>query len=199
VVIPSLVISVEDFFERYPDGQILSPKTGTDSEERYGTNPYENYDSENNKPYERFFDHDKINSRLAPMERVIDLKGIDGYKIYPFTIIAKEEVINDTYDGRNIVIFYKEGTVSVLDKKEISESKEIGSATVFSSKLDGKTLSFRKQNNEFIDNETNSVWDITGRCIKGKLKNKELMPERHSNHFAFAWLNFYPESEIYGE
>lgn len=199
VVIPSLVISVEDFFERYPDGQILSPKTGTESEEMYGINPYENYDSEDNKPYERFFDPNKINSRLPPMERIIDLKGSHGYKIYPFSLIAKEQVINDTYDGRNIVIFYKEGTVSVLDKKEIAESREIGSATVFSSDLDGKTLSFRKQNNEFIDNETNSIWDITGRCIKGKLKDKELMPERHSNHFAFAWLNFYPESEIYGE
>jgi len=199
VVIPSMVISVEDFFERYPDGLILSPKTGTDSEARYGTNPYENYDSEDNKPYERFFDPNNINSRLPPMERIIDLKGSDGHKIYPFTIIAKEEVINDTYDGRNIVIFYKGGTVSVLDKKEISESKEIGSATVFLSDLDGKTLTFRKQNNEFVDNETNSVWDITGRCIKGKLKDKELMTERHSNHFAFAWLNFYPESEIYGE
>lgn len=198
-VIPSLVISVEDFFIRYPDGQILSPETGTDAQERYGMNPYENYDSEDNLPYERYFDHSKLDSRLQPMERVIDVKGSDAYKIYPFSIIAKKGVINDRYDGRNIVIFYKEGAVSVLDNKEIAKSKNIGSATVFSSDIEGQVLTFKKKNNKFVDNETNSVWDITGRCTKGELKGKELNPEPHSNHFAFAWLTFHPESEIYEE
>ena len=198
-VIPSMVISVEDFFSRYPEGKILSPETGTVSEEHYGTNPYENYDSESNKPWERFFDYAKLDSRLPPMERVIDVEGSNGYKIYPFSIITKEGVINDRYDGRNIVILYKEGTVSILDKKEIAKSKAIGSAIIFSSELEGKILTFEKINGEFIDKETGSIWDITGRCIKGKLKGKELKPEPHSNHFAFAWLAFHPESIIYGE
>lgn len=196
-VIPSLVISVDDFFSRYPNGKILSPETGTTSQVRYGTNPYENYDNENNKPYERYFDHTKLDARLSPMERLIDIKGSDGYKVYPFSVIAKEGVINDHYDGRNIVIFYKEGTVSVLDKKEIAKSKDIGSATVFSSELENKILTFEKIKGEFVDKETNSIWDITGRCIRGQLKGKELMPEIHSNHFAFAWFSFHPESEIY--
>lgn len=198
-VIPSLVISVEEFFNRYPDGKILSPETGTKSEERYGTNPYENYDDESNKPWERFYNHTKLDPRLPPMERVIDVKGDNGYKIYPFSIIAKEGTINDSYDGKDIVIFYKEGTVSVLDNKEIEKSKAIGSATVFSSELDGNSLTFEKKNGEFIDKETGSVWDITGLCLQGQLKGKELWPEPHSNHFAFAWLTFHPESEIYGQ
>jgi len=36
-ILPSLFISVEEFFERYPNGKILSKKTGfTESEKRYG-------------------------------------------------------------------------------------------------------------------------------------------------------------------
>lgn len=73
-VIPSLVISVEDFFGRYPNGKILSPNTGTDSQKNYGKNPYENYDNESGKPYERYFDHAKLGYKLPPMERLIDLK-----------------------------------------------------------------------------------------------------------------------------
>lgn len=198
-VIPSLVISVEEFFLRYPEGKILSTETGTESQERYGTNPYNNYDSDTNKPYERFYDHTRLDTRLPAMERIIDVEGSNGYKIYPFSIIAKEGVINDSYDGKNIVIFYKEGTVSVLDNKEISKSKAIGSATVFSSELNGQLLTFEKISTKIIDKETGSVWDITGRCIEGQLKEKELIPESHSNHFAFAWLSFHPESIIYGQ
>lgn len=196
-VIPSLVISVKDFFDRYPNGKILSPNTGTDAQTSYGTNPYENYDNKSGKPYERYFDHAKLGTKLPPMERLIDLKGGDSYKVYPFSVIAEEGVINDYYNGRNIVIFYKEGTVSILDKKEIAESKDIGSATVFSSELDGKILTFEKINGGFVDMETRSVWDITGLCIKGQHIGKELIPEKHSNHFAFAWFAFHPESEIY--
>jgi len=196
-VIPSLVVSVEDFFSRYPNGEILSPKTGTASQKRYGTNPYENYDDEHNKPFERYFNHTKLDTRLSPMERIIDIKGRDGYKVYPFSVIAKEGVINDFYDGRNIVIFYKKGTVSILDKKEIAKSKDIGSATVFLSELEGRILTFGKIKGEFVDKETKSIWDITGKCIRGQLKGKELMPEIHSNQFAFAWFSFHPESEIY--
>lgn len=198
-IIPSMVISVDEFFNRYPDGKILSPETGAASQERYGTNPYENYDNESNKPWKHFYDHTKLDSRLPPMERVIDLKGNDGYKIYPFSIIAEEGIINDTYDGMSIVIFYKYGTVSVLDNKKITESKAIGSATVFSSTLDGELLTFKKVNEKFIDNGTGSIWDITGLCVEGLLKGKELIPKPHSNHFAFAWLTFHPESEIYGQ
>ena len=196
-IIPSMVISVQDFFTRYPDGKILSPKTGTNAQSMYGKNPYVNYDSKENLPYDRYFNLEKLDSRLLPMERIIDIEGTNGYKIYPYSVISKKGVINDVYSNKKIVIFYKEGAVSVLDNKDISKSKAIGSATVFSSILEGKPLTFKKKKGLFIDTETQSVWDITGRCINGILKDKILTPEAHSNHFAFAWLAFYPESEIY--
>ena len=196
-VIPSMIISVEDFFERYPNGEILSPNTGTNAQSMYGKNPYVNYDDKASLPYDSFFNLDKLDTRLLPMDRIIDIKGTNGYKIYPFSVISKKGVINDKYSNKSIVIFYKKGTISVLDKKDISKSKDIGSATVFSSVLDGKSLTFKKKNDLFVDIQTKSIWDITGRCIEGKLKGKILTPEAHGNHFAFAWLAFYPESEIY--
>lgn len=194
-VIPSQVISLEDFFERYPKGKVLSPKTK--ESDRYGKNPYVGYDSKDGKPYERFFDPDKIDHRLPPMERLIDLKVDDQIKVYPFSEIAKAGVINDHFEGENVVIFYKKGTVSVLDQKEISNSKNIGSATLFSSKYKGEVLKFEKKGKFFYDNKTNSKWDITGRCIEGELKGEQLRSMIHSNHFAFAFLTFYPDAIIY--
>jgi len=196
-IIPSTVISVEDFFESYPDGQILSPETGTTSEARYGTNPYENYDE--GSPWLKYIDASKIQDRLPPMERVIDIAGTDGYKVYPFSEIKKAGAINDTYDEQEIVIFYKEGTVSVLDEKDIARSRDIGSATAFYRQVDGQSLTFFKKEGQFIDRQTKSTWDITGKVIDGPLKGKKLRAIPHSNHFAFAWFAFHPDSEIYGE
>ncbi len=196
-VIPSVVISVEGFFTSYPKGEILSPETGTSSESRYGTNPYENYDE--GSPWLSYIDESKIQNRLPPMERVIDISGTDGHKVYPISEIKKKGVVNDTYDKQDLVIFYKEGTVSVLDEKEIAKSKDIGSATAFYRKVDDLTLSFIKEDGKFRDQQTNSIWDITGKAIAGPLKGKELRPLPHSNHFAFAWFAFHPDSEIYGQ
>ena len=196
-IIPSQVIAVEDYFERYPEGLILSPETGTDAEAQYGKNPYEHYDASSGKPYARYFEHNSIDDRLPPMERVIDVKGKDGYRVYPFSAIVESGVINDTYDGRAIVIFHKSGMLSVLDEREIKQSTDIGMAAVFDATLGGQRLTFEKRGAKFVDLQTGSIWDITGQCNAGELKGKQLSAIPHSNHFAFAWLNFYPDSEVY--
>lgn len=198
-IIPSLVISVEEFFNRYPKGLILSPQTGTKSESRYGINPYVSYDDEAGKPREVFFEHSNIDDRLPAMERLIDIKGENGYKVYPFSLIQKHGVIHDHFDGTDIVIFHQEGTVSVLDTKEIAKAKSIGSATVFRAELDGETMQFKKVKNGFKDLKTQSLWDITGYCTKGRMKGKSLQPVPHSNHFAFAFLRFHPDALIYNQ
>lgn len=197
-VIPSLLISVEQFIQRFPNGQILSPQTGiAGAEQRYGTNPYEGYDNLAGIPYDMFFETQKIDKRLPPMERVIDVESKGRRKAYPFSAIAKKSVVNDLFNEKNIVIFYSPGTVSVLDEKKISRSRKVGTATLFNAVLDGKKLTFEKTGDAFRDNETKSIWDITGRSISGPLRGKQLRMERHSNHLAFAFLAFFPEAEIY--
>ena len=197
-ILPSLIISVEEFFNRYPQGKILSKKTGfLDSEKHYGTNPYKNYDDKNSKPYERFFDSDKIDKRLPPMERIVDIENNGKYKVYTFKSIEKKGVINDTFESKEVVLFHQSGTVSILDQENINESKDIGTIAVFNRKLEEKELTFKKVKGTFKDMQTNSSWDITGYCFEGELKGKQLQIEPHSNHFAFAWLAFYPDTEIY--
>lgn len=133
------------------------------------------------------------------MERIVDIENNGDYKVYSFTSIAKRGVINDTFKTRNVVLFYKSGAISILDEKDISMSKDVGSVTVFNSNVDGVHLTFKKKNNVFIDIETKSKWDITGKCYSGKHKGKQLQIIPHGNHFAFAWFAFNPTSEIYQE
>mgnify|MGYP004748100471 CR=1 FL=1 len=45
--------------------------------------------------------------------------------------------------------------------------------------------------------ETNSIWDNLGKCIEGKYKGISLQPVIHGQHFAFAWFEFYPSTELF--
>ena len=198
-IIPSLIISVEEFFTRYPDGEILSKKTGfTETEKKYGYNPYKKYDEKEN-PIQHFFNSDKVDKRLPAMERVVDIENNGDYKIYSFSSVEKKGVINDTFKTKKIVLFYKSGTVSVLDENDISASRDVGTVTVFNPVVDERLLNFKKKGKGFMDIETKSKWDITGYCYAGILEGKQLQIVPHSNHFAFAWLAFNPNSEIYEE
>ena len=197
-ILPSLIISVEEFFHKYPEGMILSNRTdNVKLASTYGSNPYVGYDSSDGKPYERYFSPSDVDPRLPAMERVIDIEVNGAYKIYPFTKVAEKGVINDSFKGVYAVLFHSAYTVSVMDASEIAKSKSIGSVTVFHPSVDGRHLSFAKKGKSFTDHQTGSLWDITGNCFKGELLGSQLMILPHSNHFAFAWLAFYPDSEIY--
>ena len=197
-VIPSMIISVKEFFSRYPNGEILSNVTPNEKLSRqYGNNPYVGYDSEDADPYDRFFETSQVDPRLPAMERVIDIEVNGDYKIYPFTKIAEKGVLMDRFKDLDLLFFHSDQTVSVLDARDLSSSKSIGSVTVFNPIVDGQLLSFTKKHASFTDDQTGSKWEITGLCIKGKLKGRQLTLVPYSNHFAFAWLAFFPDSEIY--
>ncbi len=197
-VIPSLIISVEEFFYKYPKGKILSNESSNEKlARRYGNNPYEGYDKKAGRPYDRYFDTSNVDPRLPAMERVIDIEVDGEYKIYPFSKVAEEGTVNDNYKTLHVVLFHSDQTVSAVDANKIRASRSIGSVTVFNAMVNEELLTFKKQHGAFIDDQTESKWDITGKCFEGKMKGTQLMIVPHSNHFAFAWLAFFPESEIY--
>ena len=130
------------------------------------------------------------------MERTFNLHG-DYSKVYSISVIKEKKVINDNTNATAIVLFYELGMVSVLDQKEVDQSQDIGSVTMFDPIINGKKYTFYKEDGIFKDKETNSEWTIAGKCTKGKLKGKTLQPLQQGMHFAFAWFSFYPDSELY--
>ena len=49
--------------------------------------------------------------------------------------------------------------------------------------------------NQVID--TGSVWNIFGKAVSGPLTGRTLASVDNGIHFAFAWLAFYPQADIY--
>lgn len=190
--LPAQIISFQQFVDAHKDGRVLSRKTG--HRRAYGRNPYTGYDDITKKP---FLYRGKRDKRLPPMEKVVAVGAGKQYKAYPHSLTRKLRVIEDSLGSQPIVIFHGDGAVSGLDRPRISSSREIGSTGVFDPRIDGRKLTFKYAEGKFVDNETASVWDITGRAISGKLKGRQLRPIVHGDYFAFAWLVFRPETKVY--
>ena len=116
---------------------------------------------------------------------------------FPFSILEKERVVNYTIGGQDIVVFLKAGTVSALDSWYIKDSRDVGATGVFDPNLDGQKLTFRPDDDNVVDNETGSRWNILGEATQGPLKGSKLTPIVHANHFWFAWGAFKPDTKIY--
>jgi hypothetical protein len=48
----------------------------------------------------------------------------------------------------------------------------------------------------FVDAQTSSRWDLTGRAVSGPLEDRRLRPLRHDQQFWFAVAAFLPDGRI---
>lgn len=191
-VLSSGIVSFGEWRKAFPHGKVLSRETG--HTRPYGKNPYVGYDRPDGRPF-LFFG--ALDRRLPPMERVVALSFGHEEKAYPFSLLKKRKVIADTIGGREVVIFYREGTASALDQPEIANARDVGATGVFAPILEGRRLTFTFNEGTFIDRETGSRWNVLGQAIAGKLQGKALERLPSVDAFWFAWAAFKPKTAIY--
>jgi len=194
--LPSSLVSFADFVAAYPDGEVLSRETGFESyAHRYGSNPYAGYDTVGRNPF--LFDGE-LDGRLQAVERVVTISFEDIDAAYPLRILSQVSVINDSPGGHDLVVFHNEGTSSALDTEVISLGKDVGATGVFDPHVEGEKLTFIKESEGIVDEQTGSVWNVLGQAVDGPLAGTQLMPIVHGDHFWFSWAAFKPDTIIYG-
>lgn len=190
--LPSQIIAWETFKTTFPQGKVLNRDTG--HVRSYGRNPYVGYDNINSSP---FLYTGPKDVRLPPMERVVTVSIGGEDAAYPFSVLEKVRVVNDTVGGKAIVVLFVKGVVSALDNSSIPDSRDIGTAAVFERTLDGKVLIFKSRGDRFADEQTASAWTILGIAIAGPLAGQRLTPVVSGHHFWFSWAVFKPNTRIY--
>lgn len=194
--IATQMVSWESFKVAHPDSDVLSRETGFNRS--YGRNPYSGYDRLTNNPF--LFDGE-LDERLSPKERVaaVNIGGADA--AFPFSVIEPERVVNYMVGDTDIVLFFEPGTVSALDSSSIANSQDVGAVGIFIPEADGQRLTFAlsgtPEDGVFIDEETQSTWDILGHAIDGPFEGAQLERVVHQDHFWFAWAAFKPDTVIY--
>ncbi len=109
-----------------------------------------------------------------------------------------EPIINDSFRDLHVVVLSKANTASVLDTARIADGRVVPAANAFERRIDGRLLEFSIRDGRIVDKQTGSTWNILGESTAGAMRGKTLKPLVGGVHFAFAWLAFRPDSEIYG-
>lgn len=119
---------------------------------------------------------------------VVRFKG----KLYPFTALAARPLVNDSFNGTELVVYY---------------SVKARTATAWRRRLDGRVLTFRMAEDRdaqgrplLEDEQTNSRWSwLTGEAVAGALKGSRLGQLGYNPIFNDRFRIFYPEGPVYGE
>ena len=124
-------------------------------------------------------------SRMRSKSLVVGIVGDAGQKAYAYGGLVRSPIVNDTFDGRGLVV---------------AADPESGAANVFDRGLDGKSLTFEPTERSLFmtDRETGSTWaKETGIAVSGPLKGKRLKRVPSMSSFWFAWSDYYPQTELY--
>lgn len=198
--LPSSIVSFADYRSAFPEGVVLSQDTGFGFS--YNLSSYEAYDQIGADPY-LFVDFDgeiqgkEIDRRLPSMERVVSV-SLDGADLaYPVSILSEIGVINDTQASTDLVVFHTFGTTSAFYNPFAQRFDDVGATGVFSPILDGEKLTFSRDEDEIVDDQSGSTWNILGQAVDGPLDGQSLEPIVHGDHFWFSWAAFKPDTYIY--
>ena len=190
--LPAPIVSWEDLRSEHPDARVLSRETGYNR--TYGQNPYAGYDDVDSSPF--LYEGPETPGDLPPMARVITVDAQGEPVAYPYEVLRESPAINDVVDGEPVAVLWQKGTASALDEDSVGAGRDVGSAGVFSRRLDGSTLTFRSEGGTILDEETGSAWNALGRAVAGELEGERLEPVVSIDHFWFSWAAFRPETRV---
>jgi hypothetical protein len=191
--IPMGVVGWEQFRLAHPDALVLTRDTGFGRD--YGRNPYVGYDEPDGGLL--VTPPGGTDERLPVKARVVGIgSGHDALAV-PRDEVASTGVVEVRVGGQDLVIWHLPGQSSALDAEQIPDGREIGSVAVFEPRADGRTLTWHRQDGEFIDDQTGSRWNILGQATSGPLKGTQLAPHRHLDTFWFAWVAFQPDTHLW--
>jgi hypothetical protein len=192
--VASPLLAWSEFKASHPDGQVLD-RSATGFRRSYGTNPYQGYDNPSSYP---FLFTGSVDDRSRAMQRVVGVREGDIARAWTLDAIAGESAAatNSTVGDTPIVIFWAAGQSSALQMSEISAGRDVGSVGVFSPVVDGERLTFSAVGDGFVDDQTGSIWSITGSATDGPLTGDQLVRIPHLDTFWFAWSTYAPGTDL---
>ena len=130
--------------------------------------------------------HQVRSQALPPRETIIGLQLNGDSKAYPLSLIDQHRLIVDQL-----------GKIPLL----MTLATDGLTVRAFDRRVEGRALDFyvkAEDSNLFIDN-TGTEWNFDGVAISGELAGKKLQKLVILKDFWFDWLNYHPNTSIYGE
>ena len=193
----SPLLSWGDFVAAYPTGSVLDWEAAGFNRD-YGRNPYSGYDTPDGRP---FLFRGSLDDRAAAMQRVVGIDINDAPVAFALDAVSGGVAQQTTAQvgGADIVILWKQGQASALEGASQEDGRDVGSVGAFIPTVGDRFLTFTVVDDTFVDDQTGSVWTITGDAIAGELAGSALVPVPHLDTFWFAWSTYKPGTTLVSE
>jgi hypothetical protein len=126
------------------------------------------------------------NDILQPRDLIVGIEWKGKEKAYPFAALTKSRAIIDSIEATPILV--------LLGKDDLT-------VRAFEASLNGTTLSLFVKNEPagetFLDVNTGSEFDFTGKAVSGPLTGKTLQRIPVLKDYWFDWKNYHPQTEVY--
>lgn len=176
--LPAVLTTWDAWYREFPESIVLSKEASPFGfyEEDHMSDYYQSGKTGIRAPLHR-------DKRIVSKEIVVGLTIRDDTAAYPFTVLKELGVLHDTLGGENIVVFY---------------DGEAQCATVFDGKIDGTSISFHREGDKIIDDQTGSVWSaLSGSALSGPLQGQRLRLLPATTSFWFVWRDYFPVTRLY--
>lgn len=164
-ILPLTITSWQDWKKSFPNSKVLSRDTGFVRD--YDTYPYGTYESS----AEILFPISTRDSTYHPKTRIYGIEVNNKFKAYLKGDIAREKIINDNFNGKNLLIVYDES----IDDARI----------------------FYRDDKEFILKNGKLVSGDIEYDLNDNSSNNKLQELQVVKAFWFAWYAFHSDTEIY--
>ncbi|WP_416839796.1 DUF3179 domain-containing (seleno)protein [Haloferax sp. DFSO52] len=184
-LLPATISTWGEWKASHPDTEALVPPpvSGTirgRQTRQYAVNPYTSY--QQSRSIGIGF-NDEVDERMHPKTSVIGITADGVARAYPYDTVSNAGVVNDDV-----------GTLPVV----VAATTD-GTLVAYERRVDGSVVEFERGDGVLV--AAGSRWDIvTGRALDGPHEGTVLIRANdRSPMFWFAWADFNPETEIYGE
>ena len=184
-LLPTTISTWGEWKASHPETEVLVPPpvSGTirgRQTRRYEVNPYTSY-QQSSRIGIGF--NDDVDDRMHPKTSVVGVTADGVARAYPLDPVAKAGVVNDDVGSLPVVV------AATTD----------GTLVAYARRIDGNVVEFERAGDRLVAD--GSQWDIvTGRALDGPHEGTVLdRANDRSPMFWFAWADFNPETEIYGQ
>lgn len=181
--LPSQMGSWEQWLAQYPETKVLSRDTGFSR--NYDRDPFASYPEQLNRTGQFAF----------PVS-----EAVQDARLAPGTLILGVQIGNETHaypvENRSLTVLNEtvgETAPSPSRGQAVLIIIQADAGVAYSSIVNGRSLTFTVQNNQIIDNETESVWDFAGRAVSGELSGAQLDPLPTRTALWFSLIAAFPD------
>ena len=172
--IKSEQLSLQAWFRKHPNAEVLQP------DEKF-TATFTKMDS---------YDKGKSKSNLTKRDRaswqfkswVLGISNADDSKTYDWNYLEKNKIIQDSLPSLPLLILLENDSASFH---------------AYNRTVNNLTLVFQKIDDSIMDTYSQSLWNVDGLCIDGKLKGLSLTPIASYQEYLHSWEYFHPKSIRY--